>query len=73
MSPRPHPLGVQSHPEWDGVWDRYIANDEAMNPPEAANDTDEELAEREAFPGRAIAWGGFAALAIAAVLIGALV
>jgi len=73
MTPRPHPLGVQSHPEWDGVWDRWIANDEAMNPPEPANDTDEDLAEREAFPGRAIAWGTFILLAFTGLLIGALV
>lgn len=32
MNPRPHPLGISSHPDWDGVWSRYIDLSEGIEP-----------------------------------------
>ncbi len=32
MKPRPHPLGITSSPDWDGVWSRYIDLSEGVEP-----------------------------------------
>jgi hypothetical protein len=36
MTPRPHPLGIKSSPDWDGVWSRYIDLSEGVEPEEDA-------------------------------------
>lgn len=36
MTPRPHPLGITSHPDWDGVWSRYVDLSEGVEPEEDA-------------------------------------
>lgn len=36
MTPRPHPLGIESSPEWDGVWSRYIDLSEGIQPEDDA-------------------------------------
>lgn len=36
MTPRQHPMGLTSHPEWDGVWSRYIDLSEGVEPEDDA-------------------------------------
>jgi hypothetical protein len=36
MTPRRHPLGITSSPDWDGVWSRYIALSEGIEPEDDA-------------------------------------
>lgn len=36
MRPRPHPLGITSSPDWDGVWSRYIDLSEGRPPEDDA-------------------------------------
>ena len=36
MTPRKHPLGITSSPDWDGVWSRYIDLSEGIQPEEDA-------------------------------------
>ena len=36
MTPRPHPLGIKSSPDWDGVWSRYIDLSEGREPEQDA-------------------------------------
>jgi hypothetical protein len=64
---RPHPLGVQSHPEWDGVWDRYVELSEGP----AAAEEPTPLAD-EPFPDGAIIWGAIICLGFAVLLAGGL-
>lgn len=72
MKPRRHPLGVESHPEWDGVWTRYINRTpmDPLMPPEPANDAEPE---GEVFPTRAVLWGMAICMGLAAILVGAVV
>lgn len=43
MTPRPHPLGITSSPEWDRVWSRYIDLSEGIEPEDDAPlETDRE-------------------------------
>lgn len=48
MKPRPHPLGVESSPDWDAVWKRYVELSEGPEP-EAANDDEPMEHEPSAF------------------------
>lgn len=36
MTPRPHPLGITSSPDWDAVWSRYIDLSEGVPPEDDA-------------------------------------
>lgn len=80
MSPRPHPLGLVWHSEWDGVRERYYdladeqsAREEAELAEAAANDNDDPDAEPlPPFP-RAVMWGALGFLVFVVLLIGALV
>lgn len=59
MTPRQHPLGIESSPDWDGVWSRYIALSEGIEP-----EDDAPLATDEREPTNAPVF-----LAVMAVLI----
>lgn len=64
MKPRPRPLGVQSHSEWDGVWVRYIELSDAQEA-DAANDNVRPDHDPDALPRT-----GFVALVILVVCVG---
>lgn len=67
MTPRPHPLGIKSSPDWDGVWNRYVDLSEGAEP---ADDAPLQSDDRE--PSRMHVALGILGLIIAvAALIGA--